>query len=334
MEEKEKNFFKKVWTSIRDFEGYEEFAAGKLSKSIKYMLMITLIFIAIITITYTYKFNLAMQGIRNYINENIDEISMIDGKLKIEPENEIIISDENNIIPLIIINTSENISEEDYEEKLKAYNIGVLMLSDKAIIKSTALTEMQSMPYSNIFTIDIENKEEALNFISNQNLMTTYVALFVTIFIYLFIVQFASNMVDAVVLGAIGYLFSRVVKLKLRYKATFNIGVHALTLPIILNLLYAVVAAFTGFEIKYFQLMYTSISYIYVAVAILMIKTEIINQRIQIIKLKQIQEESSKEAEDMNEKQEEKKEEDESKKEEKEKEEKNKSGEQPEGSNA
>jgi hypothetical protein len=48
MEIKEKNFFKKIWTSITDFEGYEELAAEKLTKTIKYILFITLIFVLII----------------------------------------------------------------------------------------------------------------------------------------------------------------------------------------------------------------------------------------------------------------------------------------------
>ena len=53
---KEKNFFKKIWTSIRDFEGYEEFAAEKVLKAIKYIVLLTLIFVTVIAISYTYKY--------------------------------------------------------------------------------------------------------------------------------------------------------------------------------------------------------------------------------------------------------------------------------------
>lgn len=80
MEVKEKNFFKKVWTSIRDFEGYEEFAAEKISKAIIYLIIITLIFVLIVTLTYTYKFTLGIKDVRNYIENNIEEISIIDRK--------------------------------------------------------------------------------------------------------------------------------------------------------------------------------------------------------------------------------------------------------------
>lgn len=73
---KEKNFFKKVWTSIKDFEGYEEFAAEKLWKAIKYILILSLIFTIFITFAYTYKFYLAVENIKGYINENVEEINL------------------------------------------------------------------------------------------------------------------------------------------------------------------------------------------------------------------------------------------------------------------
>ena len=59
------NFFKRLWTSIKDFEKYEEFAAERLLKAIKYMLTITLLFTLIVTSAYTYKFYLTVQNVRN-----------------------------------------------------------------------------------------------------------------------------------------------------------------------------------------------------------------------------------------------------------------------------
>lgn len=234
-------------------------------------------------------------------------------------------------MPIIIIDTTENANKDEYLEKIKTYDSGILCLSDKAIIASKLLTGEQEILYTNIIPININSKAELLNLLNVKTLASVYVVFFVTIIIYLFVIYFTSNLVDVVVLGALGYLFARIINLRLRYKATFNIGLYSLTLPVILNLIYIAVNTFTGFEIKYFQWMYTTISYIYVAVAILMIKTEIINQRIQLIKLKEIQEKASKE-----EKEETKEENEETEKENKEnKEEKEESsGEEPEGSNA
>lgn len=79
---KEKNFFKKVWTSIKDFEGYESFAAEKVWKAIKYILILSLIFTALIALAYTYKFYLAVDNIRDYISKNVEEISLKQRKIR------------------------------------------------------------------------------------------------------------------------------------------------------------------------------------------------------------------------------------------------------------
>ena len=177
----------------------------------------------------------------------------------------------------------------------------------------------------------IEGKEELLNMFSNQNISITYGAFIFTIIIYLYVMYFISNLLDVLILGVLGYIFARIVKIKLRYKAAFNISTHAITLPLTLNVLYLIINTFTGFEIEYFQWMYTSISYIYVAVAILMIKTEIIHQRIQLIRLREIQKQAQEEAKEIEPRNQEKKEE---KKQEEKENKKEKTGEEPEGSKA
>ena len=53
----EKNFFKKFWTSITDFEGYEELAAGSTFKTIIYIIILTLIFTAVIVGINVFKLN-------------------------------------------------------------------------------------------------------------------------------------------------------------------------------------------------------------------------------------------------------------------------------------
>ena len=215
--------------------------------------------------------------------------------MQITANSPIIIEDQKGIIPVIIIDTTENINKSEQIQKLKSYNTGLLLTSDEAVLVSNILGREESISYSSILKENINSKQDVLELLSTKNMMYTYVFFAATIFVYLFIVYFASHIVDIIVLAVLGYLFARIIKLRLRFKATFNIGVYALTLPMILNLIYIVVNTFTGFEIKYFGWMYQAISYIYVIVAILMIKTEIINQKIQLIRLAEIQEQTAKE---------------------------------------
>ena len=76
MEEKKRNFFTDIWTSIRDFEKYEEFVADKVTKCIKYLLLLTLIFTLLISFGYTYKFYLTIKDVKEYVSQNIDDIKI------------------------------------------------------------------------------------------------------------------------------------------------------------------------------------------------------------------------------------------------------------------
>lgn len=330
--EKKQGFFKNVWTSIRDFEKYEEFAADKVVSAIKYILILTLIFTLAITLTYTIKFYDILNSAKEYISQNVEEMKLEDGKLTVKSEKPIIIENEKSIMPIIIIDTSDEANTEEYIEKINLYDTGMAVLKDRIILSNSLLSQDENIYYSNFLTENIDSKEGFIGLISGSNMTYTYMLFFATIFVYMFVIYIASNLVDGLVLGVIGYLFARIVRLRLKFKATFNIGLHALTLPIVLNLIYIIVNTFTNFTITYFQWMYTTISYIYVAVAILMIKTEIINQKIQLMKLEKIQEKASQE-ETIEEKPKEKEDKEEKKSEEENKKEKE-DGEQPEGSNA
>jgi len=340
MEEKKRNFFKDIWTSIRDFEEYEEFAADKVSKVVKYLLLLTLIFTIAVSGIYTYKFYTISKDVKQYINDNIEEIKFMDGKLAISPSEPIIIENGELPVSIFIIDTDKWDAykyKEKYSEKLSLYENGILMLSDRIVILNNLTNQEKYIYYCEIYEDNIPNKEAFMNLISDNNMIFLYLIVFETVFIYLFIVYLASNFVDIVVLGALGYIFARIVRLRLRFKATFNIGVHALTLPVILNLIYITVNTLTGFKINYFGWMYTSISYIYVAVAILMIKAEIINQKIQLMQLQKIQEEAKEELVEEPEEKEEKKDKDkkeEDKKDGKKENDENLGDSEPEGSNA
>ena len=75
--------------------------------------------------------------------------------------------------------------------------------------------------------------------------------------------------------------------MKIKYSASFSMGVHALTLSI-LNMVYIIINGFTGWTVKIFQFMYTAISYIYIVTAILMIKTDYMKRQAEVEKIKSV----------------------------------------------
>ena len=132
----------------------------------------------------------------------------------------------------------------------------------------------------------------------------------------------------------------------MRYAAIFNMSVYALTLSVILNILYIAVNIFITFDMQYFQVMYVSVAAIYLVAAILILKTDFMKKQMKLMKIveaqdvirKQLEEKAEKEEEERKRKTregKEKEQKDKSKNKENNKEEKdNNVGEEPEGSNA
>ena len=52
-----------------------------------------------------------------------------------------------------------------------------------------------------------------------------------------------------------------------------------------MNIIYFIVNSFTGFTIKYFEIMYTTVATIYIATAILMIRSDVIKKQIELNKI-------------------------------------------------
>lgn len=290
MEEESKiSFLKKLKISIFGLEEYQKLALQKTRKTILYIVVLMLIFSFFLSFAFTYKFSETLNNVRTYIENNIEVLSFKDGKLFVEQKdsNSIKIEEDKLLNGKVIIDTSELSDEKvkEYTEEIKQYYNGVVILQDKIIIK----TNMSGIP-STISLTDLANqfnlvkveKQDILNVLSNNII---YVAGFVSIFIYLFIIYLSTVLLDAILYSLIGYVAGMMSGLKMMYKNVYNIAVHSLTLPIILNLIYMIINILTGYTIKYFSIMYTAIACIYVITAILMIKTDLIKKQMELSKI-------------------------------------------------
>ena len=74
MEKNKLSFFKKIKTSIFDFDGYQDLAAEKISRTIVYIVLLMLIFSIVIALVFVFQFYNLINQTKNYINDNISEI--------------------------------------------------------------------------------------------------------------------------------------------------------------------------------------------------------------------------------------------------------------------
>lgn len=153
------------------------------------------------------------------------------------------------------------------------------------------------------FGITQFNKAQAVDFLTKQvNSPQIYIAYAIAMIVYTFIAYFISTFLDIIMLSLFGWITTFIARIQIRYRAIFNMSVYAITISTILQLIYIFVGLFTDFKIKYFDLMYTAISFICLIAAIFMIKSDIIKQQMQIMQMIEIRRQKAQEQQDEEEK--------------------------------
>ncbi|MBR6505026.1 MAG: DUF1189 domain-containing protein [Clostridia bacterium] len=336
-DEKKLSFFRKISKSINDFDRYEDFALEKTSDAIKYALKLILIFTVVVCIGFTYICVQEFDAMFAYIKNELPYFKFENNELKIDiNEAKIIKNEDEDISSVFIIDTIDtNIETDKYNEEISSYNIGVILLKDKIIIKTPQTSSSTQYNFSEIaqnYNLGTFDKTNLITKVESINIVLKYAVIFIILFVYFYPIYLIALLLDAVILSILGSIVALFYRMKIKFAPRFNIGIHALTLSVMLNMIYILVNLFIGFEIKYFDWMYNVISYIYVVVAILIIKSDLINRKMELIKLEQEKEKIKIELEKQ--KDEKDKDEDEKTKEDKEKKENNNLEDSPEGSNA
>lgn len=287
---KNNSFFKELFDSIKDFDKYQEFAIQKVSKGIIYILKLIAIFTFILSLIFTFKINIEKNKLVKYIDENISDIKFENEKLSVNNDEKIVFENKDLADITIFIETKQ-LNEEEikmYEDKINEYSNAIIILDNKMIVKTEVNDGHTDILYSDIvkqYDIDSFNKQDLLDFINGKEVITFYIMFVGVFWFYMFIIYFITIITYAIMLAILGHITSMLLRIPLKYKATFNMALHALTLPIILNIIYIIVNLFTGFTIKYFQVMYSAISYIYIVTALLMIKADFIKKGQELSKI-------------------------------------------------
>ena len=299
MEEESKiPFWEKLKLSIFNLEEYQKLATQKIKRTILYIAILMLIFAFFSTLSITYVFHNTVQDMGKYINENLEELNFKNGVLSIKskdkPEEAIIIDESSNFNGKIIIDTSDLTEEQQnkYIEDVNSYYNGIIILKDKIIMRSYGIgtgTILLNDLSNEIHLVNIE-KNDIINFVNGTSIFKLDAIFFIAIFIVLYINNLALVLLDAVLYSLIGYILSGFSRIRLRFSAIYNIAIYSLTLPILLNLIYTIVNTLTGYTIKYFSIMYSAITCIYIFTAILMIKSDVIKKQIELSKIIEEQE--------------------------------------------
>ena len=277
--EKKLSFFTKVRYSITKFEKYPEMAAEGVPSAIKYFVKLMAIFCVIVSLGLVYQFHMSLQSGVEYLKNNLPEMTYTNGELKVESEEAIQINTDNSIVNKVIIDTNT-----EQAEQIDKY-VDSIGEEESGIVTPTEYTYTDILSSLSAQDIQTITKQDIINFFTGSNILSLYGMFFVLMFIYVFIIYLLSCFIDTLVLAILGDITVIFARLRIRFSAIYNMAVYALTLSITLNAIYIAINTITGFEIKYFQVMYTSIAYIYLVASIFMIKSDFNKRQAELMKI-------------------------------------------------
>lgn len=284
--ELKKGFFKKVWYSISKLERYGEMSAEGLSRAVKYLIQLSLIMAIVLSSVIIYQIDQKVNKGVEFLENKVGNFTYKDGILELESGQ--VVKASSSTVGKIIIDTNTQ-SEEEINQYLNSIeeNMGILVLKDKLIIKGMSNGENISYKYSALLSeigINQIDKDGVVDYISGSNKWNIYIQIFIVICIYTLISTAISFFINALLLSFFGWISTWFAKIKMRYVAIFNLAIYSLTLSTILQAVYVVINALTGFTITYFQVMYVAVAAIYLIASIFLIKSEFIKNQMEEIK--------------------------------------------------
>ncbi len=255
---KKKNLFiNQVINSIKNFDSYKDVSTHSLSSTFIYFFILIFIYTIIMTIGITYSTRAKISKAQDFIKNEVNELHYSDGRLSVN-------NDEYSSYygDYIIIDTSENAN-------LENNNAQMIFGKEKFYIKVEQIN--YEFSYKNFIKQDVDKNTliESLD-VNKYTVLIIAISLFGS-----FIVLSISTLLDILVIALIGFMMSKIIgNNTIRFKNAFNMATHAITLSVIMGMIYFLVNTFTGFYVKYFSTMYTLLASIYMATAVLLLNAD------------------------------------------------------------
>lgn len=295
------SFFKKVWYSITNFEQYPAMATEGLPKAIKYLVIITAIVTIFAMTGSVLQMNKLVGNLSQYIEQNIPDFTYEDGNILMEEKNPIIIEnvEYSGINKIVVHPEIENNEQKEQAEKDEAVTgITIFFFKNEIVLegkKDDANIEIQKYTYNEFLSnytkkeITNFNKAELVEYLKSKEMVNFYAQYAVTAFVSLLITGIIYALLNTLRVAILGWVTAGIARIKIKFVSIYNMAIYAFTLPSILNIIYLIINYFTKFTIKYFDIAYTAIAYIYLAAAIFILKDDFIKRMQEVVKIKQEQ---------------------------------------------
>ena len=264
--------------AIINLEKYSIFANERFSKALKYLLLLVTIVTVILAIASTIQLSKEAGKLIDYVkSDKFPEFELRSGKLKAASKLDAYDEKYNS---RLIIDTSEDVSDETvekYQKESKNAEYSAILLKDKIIYRfDSTLENGVETTYNNVTSLlginDITKASLIKDYLNEDNLLKLRIILGVYAFLTILLLNIVTLLEDIIIIGVFGWIASKIAKVPLTIGKTMSLAIYSLTLSILLSTTYSVVYSLTNFEIKYFELMYMIIAYIYMVASIMIMK--------------------------------------------------------------
>ena len=195
------NFFKKVWYSITKFEQYPAMATEGLPRAIRYLLTLMIAVTIFVMIGSLMQMKQTIDKLSQYIEQNIPDFTITDGKVDMNIEQPIKIEDiQYSGIDKIIINPLAETTEQKEQSENDETIVGVTIFffKDEIILKSKIDDDhvtKQNYTYGEFVSnytgenISTFNKTQLVEYLTSQGMTKYYVRYGLSAFVYLFLIN-------------------------------------------------------------------------------------------------------------------------------------------------
>ena len=238
-------FFKRIKMALFELENYIEFTEEKLSKAMFFAIKVSIILSLITVLSAVVFIKVKYNSLDNMANEVIPEFTYIDHQLEFT---------------------------EDYNKDDSKVAVAYAM-------KSLEPYYRESLPLGN------NDKHDLVNYIKENHNNTITISIVLAFFIEQFISTYVWWLVTATLTSFIGLVVLAFSRIKMKYSGVYALSIYASLLTTILTVIYQILNVFFGIYINVFDYLSVLISYIYITAAIYMIRSDLIKQQLELIKL-------------------------------------------------
>ena len=238
-------FLKRIKMALFELENYIEFTEEKMSKAMFFAIKVSIL-LSLITVLSTIVFiKVKYSSLDNMANEVIPEFTYNDHKLEFT---------------------------EDYNK------------DDSKVAVAYAMKSLEPY-YRERLPIGNNDKHDLINFIKDNHNNTITFSIIIVFFIEQFISTYVWWLLTATLTSFIGLVVLAFSRIKMKYSGVYALSIYASLLTTILTVIYQILNVFFGIYINIFDYLSMLVSYIYITAAIYMIRSDLIKQQIELIKL-------------------------------------------------